>query len=226
MAPRGSFDVRLAARREVGGGMTLFAFDVPDALRRTYVRPGQYAHFGVDGSTGYFVLGSREGRSPWEILLRGGGGAADQLMGAQAGAQIQASEALGDGFPVESARREDAIVVVTAGALAAARAVVGRRIEDGDAARTRVVVGARTIDTVPLEDELDAMRARGVRVRVVLSAPSAPAPYDRGYVQHVLERDWTDRAWLFVAGAPAMVADVRAAAAALGAPGERVVSNA
>jgi NAD(P)H-flavin reductase len=226
MAPRGSFDVRVAARRVAGGGMTLFAFEVPDALRRTYVRPGQYAHFGVDGSAGYFVLGNREGRSPWEILVRSGGGAAEKLMSAQVGARVQASEALGDGFPVEPARGEDAIVVVTAGALAAARAVVGRRIDDGDAARTRVVVGARTIDAVPLEDELDTMRARGVRVRVVLSAPGAPGSYERGYVQHVLERDWTDRAWVFVAGGPEMVVGVRAAAAALGAPDERVVSNA
>ena len=225
-ALRSSYVAHLVGRRDVGGGMTLFAFDVPGALRESYLRPGQYSYFTLIGEAGYFVLGSREGRSPWEILLRRGGGAADLLMKAPVGTDVGATPALGGGFPVESARGENALVVVTAGALAAARAVVGRRVEDGDAARTRLIVGARTIDTVPLEDELDAMRAAGVRVRIVLSGSDAPAEYDRGYVQHVLERDWTDRPWVFVAGAPEMVTGVRTAALALGADARRIVSNA
>jgi NAD(P)H-flavin reductase len=225
-ASRPSYVIHLVGRRDVGGGMTLFAFDVPEELRRSYVRPGQYADFTFIGETGYFVLGNREQRSPWEILLRSGGAAADLLMRAPVGADAAASPALGGGFPVERARGEDAIVVVTAGAMAAARAVVGRRIEDGDGARTRVIVGARTIESVPLEDEIDAMRAAGVRVRIVLSGQDASHPYDRGYVQHVLERDWTERPWVFVAGAPEMVAGVRAAAQRLGAPADRIVSNA
>jgi hypothetical protein len=64
-----------------------------------------------------------------------------------------------------------------------------------------------------------------VKVRIVLSGADAPEPYDRGYVQHVIERDWTDRPWVFVAGSNDMVAGVRAAAVALGSAPERVVSN-
>jgi len=224
--PRPSYVVHLAARRDVGGSMTLFAFDVPGVLRESYVRPGQYAYFTLIGEAGYFVLGGRELRSPWEILLRRGGAAADLLMKAPVGTNVAATKALGAGFPVGNARGEEAIVVVTAGAMAAARAVIGRRVEDGDAARTRLVIGARTLDTVPLEDELDTMRSAGVRVRIVLSAKDAPLEYDRGYVQHVLERDWTEHPWVFVAGAPEMVSGVRDAARALGAAAERVVSNA
>lgn len=217
--------VHLASRRDVGGGMTLFAFDVPGVLRTSYVRPGQYAQFIFVGETGHFVLGNREGRSPWEILLRRGGAAADLLMRADVGAVAGATKALGTGFPVERACGEETLVVVTAGAMAAARAVIGRRIDDGDAERTRLVIGARTLDAVPLEDEIEAMRTRGVRVRIVLSGSEAPHSYDRGYVQHAIERDWSERVWVFVAGAPEMVAGVRAAAKALGAPDDRVVSN-
>ncbi len=224
--PRASYVVHLVGRRDVGGEMTLFAFDVPGVLRESYATPGQYSYFTLIGEAGYFVLGSREKRSPWEILLRRGGAAADLLIRAPVGTDVAATPALGAGFPVDRARGEDAIVVVTAGAMAAARAVVARRVDDGDAARTRLVVGARAIGSVPLTDEIDAMRAAGVRVRIVLSGAEAPADYDRGYVQHVLEHEWSERPWVFVAGAPDMVEGVRQAAVALGAEADRIVSNA
>ena len=220
-----TFVANVTARRDVGGGMTLFSIEVPGALRESYVRPGQYAYFSLIGEAGYFVLGSREQRSPWEIFLRRGGAAADLLIAAPVGVEVGATKALGKGYPVEDARGQDALVVVTAGAMAAARAVVGRRIEDGDGPKTRLVIGARTTSTIPIQDELDAMRSAGVRVRIVLSGTDAPEQYDRGYVQHVIEHDWTERPWVFVAGSNDMVAGVRAAAASLGSPPERVVSN-
>jgi NAD(P)H-flavin reductase len=226
MASRPTYVAHVMARRDAGGGMTLFAIEVPGALRESHVRPGQYAYFTLIGEAGYFVLGNREQRSPWEIFLRRGGAAADLLIAAPVGVEVAATKALGAGYPVESARGEDTLVVVTAGAIAAARAVVHRRIEDGDGPKTRLVIGARTLDAIPIEDELDVMRSAGVRVRIVLSGAGVPEHYDRGYVQHVLERDWTDRSWVFVAGANDMVAGVRAAAVALGSPPDRVVSNA
>ena len=226
MTSRATYVAHVMARRDVGGGMTLFAIEVPGALRESHVRPGQYAYFTLIGEAGYFVLGNREQHSPWEIFLRRGGAAADLLIAAPVGVEVGATKALGTGYPVEDAREEDALVVITAGAIAAARSVVARRIADGDGPKTRVVIGARTLDAIPIEDELDVMRSAGVRVRVVLSGADAPEHYDRGYVQHVLEREWTERPWVFVAGSNDMVAGVRAAAAALGSPPERVVSNA
>jgi NAD(P)H-flavin reductase len=226
MTSRATYVAHVMARRDVGGGMTLFAIEVPGALRESHVRPGQYAYFTLIGEAGYFVLGNRERHSPWEIFLRRGGAAADLLIAAPVGVEVGATKALGKGYPVEDARGQDALVVITAGAIAAARSVVARRIADGDGPKTRVVVGARTLDTIPIEDELDVMRSSGVRVRIVLSGATAPEQYDRGYVQHVLEREWTERPWVFVAGSNDMVAGVRAAATALGSPAERIVSNA
>ena len=225
MPSRPTYVAHVTARRDVGGGTTLFAIEVPGALRESHVKPGQYAYFSLIGEAGYFVLGNREKRSPWEIFLRRGGAAADLLIAAPVGVEVGATKALGTGYPMEDARGQDALMVVTAGAIAAARAVVGRRIDDGDGPKTRLVIGARTLDTIPIEDELDAMRSSGVRVRIVLSGGDVPEHYDRGYVQHVLERDWTERPWVFVAGSNEMVAGVRAAAAALGSLPERVISN-
>ncbi len=223
-APRTSHVVRVAGRRDVGGEMALVAFDVPDELRGTYVRPGQYAHFSVSSDGGYFALGNREGRGPWEILVRRGGGVADVLHDAPVGLEVVATTALGSGFPVEVARGEDAVVIVTAAAMAAARSTVHRRIDDGDASATRLLVGARTRDSLPLRDEIETMRKAGVDVQIVLSRDESPR--EARYVQHALEREWAAHAWLFVAGADAMIADVRAAALALGARTDRIVSNA
>lgn len=220
-----SYVAHVTDRRDVGGGMTLFALDVPGALRESYARPGQYAHLTLIGEAGYFVLGNRELHSPWEIVLRRGGGVADLLLSAPIGLEVAASRALGAGFPVESALGHEVFVLVTAGAIAAARPTVKRRIDDGDASRTRLIIGARTLSTVPFEDELATMRRAGVDVRIVLSGEQAFTPYDRGYVQHVLEREWQPHAWIFVAGATAMVTEVKATARRMGAHDERVVSN-
>ena len=220
-----TYVAHVTQRRDVGGGMTLFALDVPGSLRESYVRPGQYAHLTLIGEAGYFVLGSRELRSPWEIVLRRGGNAADLILAAPIGLEVAASRALGNGFPVEAARGHDVRVLVTAGSIAAARPVAWRRIDEGDGARTHLIIGARTLATVPFEDELAEMRRAGVDVRIALSGPDAPEAYDRGYVQHVLEREWKHDAWVFVAGADAMVRDVKATALRLGAHETRVVSN-
>jgi NAD(P)H-flavin reductase len=205
--------------------MTLFALEVPGALRQSHVRPGQYAYLTLIGEAGYFVLGNRELKSPWEIVLRRGGAVADLLLAAPIGLEVAASKALGAGYPVEAAHRHDVIVLVTAGAIAAARAVVGRRVSDGDAAKTTLLLGARTLDHVPFEDEIATMRAAGVKVRIALSAAPEDSPHARGYVQHVLEHEWTHDPWLFVAGSQAMVKDVKSTAHRLGARWERVVSN-
>jgi len=220
MSSAASHVARVVEKRDADGGMMLVALAVPDAARDSYVRPGQYAEVALASESGYFALGNRERTSPWEILLRRGGGVADRIWDAREGTNVVVSSALGRGFPVESARGEDALVVVTAGAFAAARATIARRVADGDGARTRLLVGARTVESVPLRDEIDAMRVVCVEARIVLSKSAEPR-----YVQHALAEMFTPRAWVFIAGADAMISDVRAAARALGALDDRVVAN-
>jgi NAD(P)H-flavin reductase len=214
---------RVATIRDVGGDMMLVTLDVPDAVRDSYVRPGQYAAIALGNESGYFVLGGREQRLPWEFLLRRGGGLADLIFEANVGTEVRVSNALGGGFPVESARGEPVVIAVTAGAIAAARATVARRIEDGDASLTRLLVGARSVASLPMRDDLDAMRIAGAAVRIILSRD--PLGTIR-YVQHALAEEGVRDAWVFIAGADAMIADVRTTAHALGVPAARVVSNA
>ena len=211
--------VRVLGRRDAGGGMTLFALDVPDALRESYARPGQYAYFELGAEQGFFVLASREKHAPWEVLVRGGGGVADAMLQAPDGVALGATPALGHGFPIEQARGSAVMVVVTAGSFAAARAAVLRRIDEGDASRTQLVLGARAPEDVPLRGDIDAMKRAGVDVHVVISS-------EQGYVQHWLPRIWSaSGAWVFVAGARPMMEAVMDAAVELGAPRDRVVSN-
>jgi NAD(P)H-flavin reductase len=219
-----SYVAQIAKRHDAGGGMTLISLDVPDEVRESYERPGQYTHLTLGDEGGYFVMGGREGRAPWEIVLRRGGGVADRLIDALLGVDTLVSKALGHGFPVDNARAQEVLVLVTAGAIAAARATVWRRIEDGDAKKTSLLVGARRVDTVPLAQELGAMRDAGVDVRIALSKQAKPG-YERGYVQQVLERIWKPNPWIFVAGAEAMVQAVKATSTRLGAAPDHVISN-
>jgi len=211
--------VRILGRRDAGGGMTLFSLEAPPALRDTYARPGQYAYFELGSEQGFFVLASREKRAPWEVLVRRGGGVADAMLGAPDGVTLSASPALGHGFPLHLAAGRSAMVVVTAGSFAAARATVHRRIEDGDAEKTQLGDGARASADVPLPAEIEAMKQAGVDVHIVLAST-------QGYVQDWLPKLWHgDAAWVFVAGARPMMEAVMDAALALGAARERVVSN-
>ncbi len=199
--------------------MTLFSLEVPDVLRESYARPGQYAYFELGSEQGFFVLAGREARGPWEVLVRGGGGVADAMLAAPVGVTLWASPALGHGFPMARARGSVVTIVVTAGSFSAARAAVLWRIDEGDASRTRLVVGARVEQDVPLPEEIDAMRSAGVGVHVVLSS-------SQGYVQDWLPKIWhRETAWVFVAGAKAMMEAAMDAAVALGAPRDHVVSN-
>jgi ferredoxin-NADP reductase len=210
--------VRVLGRRDAGGGMTLFTLEVAERLRDSYAHPGQYAYFELGAEQGFFVLAGREKLAPWEVLVRGGG-LADAMLQAPDGVTLGASPALGHGFPVEQARGSAATIVVTAGSFAAARAAVFRRMDEGDATRTQLVVGARAAEDIPLRGEIDAMREVGVDVHVVISSA-------QGYVQHWLPRVWRAAGgWVFVAGARPMMEAVMDAAIALGAPSERVVSN-
>jgi NAD(P)H-flavin reductase len=183
--------------------------------------PGQYAYVEVDGRTGYFALANREGKGPWEFLLRDAGGASEALVHRAPGDVIRLSGALGGGFPVDGVRGGPLSVVVTAGAIGAVRALLAQRVETGDAARTVLYLGTRTRMDVPIPDELERFAREGVRVQISLSEETAvPDPgFFAGFVQAQLERHWDGKSAIFLAGFPAMLDAVREVAAAHGAEG-------
>ncbi len=186
-------------RKPAGGGLTRIVL-VPSAeVAASHDTPGQYVEVRAEGQTGYFVLSNDPGASPWELVMRDGGGASDVLLLMALPRGVEVTSAIGAGFPMRDVRGRELLLALGGTGIAAGPPVVRRRIHEGDALRTRVWVGARG-DALPLAEEIDAWRAAGVEVSVasgflddamrstIAAAPEAP---------------------IFAVGADAMVAALR-----------------
>lgn len=227
------YAARLAERSPAGGGLTVIVVDAPEVATASYRSPGQYVEVraGDAGEAGYFVLASEPGARPWELIMRSGGGASDVLLVAPLGTDILVTAAIGAGFPLERARGAPLVVALGGTGIAAGRPIVRRRIRDGDAERTTVLVGARTRAEVALESDLREWSAARVAVTVCLSQPEGAAPSDgvvHGYVQDALRR--LDprpgvRTLVFAVGPASMIAALRAAAPAAGIDHGDVLTN-
>src|SRR3954471_17202510 len=121
----------LSARRDAGGGLLLVALDVGADLARAYTAPGQYIEVTTPAGNGYFVLGSAVGETPWELLVKNAGDAADALYSLSLGSAVDVNGPLGAGFPVANARSRAVVVAVVASALAVARPVIALRLAAG-----------------------------------------------------------------------------------------------
>lgn len=212
----------LAARRDAGGGLLLVGIDVDASLARAYAAPGQYIELRTPRGNGYFVLAGALGVSPWELLVRNAGDAADVLVSSPLGTPLDVSAPLGDGFPADRATGRQLVIAVVGSALSVARPLVGRRIDEHAANRTHVYVGARSAAEVPLPEEVEAWAAAGVEVVLCLSR--AELEHDRahlafarrspGYVQDVVARDCEvgrllSGALVFAAGPAGMLTAMR-----------------
>jgi anaerobic sulfite reductase subunit B len=215
----------LSSRRDVGGGLLLVELAVEDALADAYVAPGQYIKVTLPGASGYFVLASQVGTSPWELLVKNAGDAADALIRLPLGSAITLDGPLGKGFPGSLAPSRGVVVAVVGSALGVARAVVEARIAAGAARATSVLVGVRAPTDLPIEAELAAWCAHGVDVVLCLSRGEIAhhvevlprARRAAGYVQRVLARaveagEIPVGVLVVVAGPSAMLSDMRALA--------------
>ncbi len=214
----------VANRRDVGGGLWLVSFGAAEASE-THRIPGQYAWIEVGEVGGYFVLANRAGDPIWDVIVRGGGAAAEVLMRANVGDRISVTVALGRGFPCEETLSRELVIAVPTSAIAVARPIALWRIDHGVAAHTTLLIGARDKTDVPLHQELDEFRAAGVDVIVCLSRNgSMGAPgFEDGYVQEVALRKFpTDTPVFFVAGGTKAENGVRST---FGARGAEVHSN-
>lgn len=211
----------LAARRDAGGGLTLVGLDVDASIARGYAAPGQYIELRTERGNGFFVLAGSLGVSPFELLVRNAGDAADVLVNSAIGTALEVSAPLGDGFPADRATGRELVVAVVGSALAVARPLVTRRLDELAAPHTHVYVGARSAGDVPLIEEVEAWGAAGVEVVLCLSRAELEhertrLPFARraaGYVQDVVARDVEggrlSGALVFAAGPAAMLTAIR-----------------
>ncbi len=176
--------------------------------------------------------------------MRAGGGASDVVLAIPVGSALELTGALGEGFPVELAAGHPLLVALNGTGVAVAPPLLRRRVRDGDGAITRVFLGVRTREELPLEPEMRAWRASGVDVVVCLSQPTQNAaptstPEDverpgevtfaRGYVQDVV-RDCAGPGSLsggriFAVGSSSMIEALRARASELGLDPRTIHTN-
>ena len=198
----------------------------------TFTSPGQYIDVRVEDQTGFFVLANEPGAPEWELVLRAGGGASDVLLILGLGAPLEVTGAIGAGFPMRKAERHPLIVALGGTGVAAGRPIVARRISEGDASRTKVLVGIRTRAELPMRGELEAWLRSGVDVLVCLSQDDGSIegiPYAHGYVQDVLRKSGAiplpGECRLFAVGTGSMVDGLRRFALESGIAPDRVHTN-
>jgi sulfhydrogenase subunit gamma (sulfur reductase) len=226
-----SHDAILRGRDDAGGGLVRLSVEPPAEVAASYARPGQYVALG-SGKAAYFVLAGDPGERTWELLLRPGGEVALAALAASLGESLPVSAAQGAGFPMDEAKGQELIMVVTGSGIAAGRPVVRARVRDGEARTTELLIGVRTAADVPLTAELREWSAAGVKVTVCLSREDPLAGRDgfaSGYVQdvargHARAEPRTKR-MIFAAGVKAMIDGIRALSKDLGVHESDVRTN-
>jgi NAD(P)H-flavin reductase len=225
---------RLVSRRDAGGGMTLLEVDPGLQIAASYTSPGQYVEARVGTESGYFVLAGEPNAPTWYFIMRAGGGASDLLLRMNPPDEFELTAAVGPGFPMTSARGRRLVIALGGTGIAAGGPLVRRRLADGDALRTEVLLGARTRAEVAIQRELDAWTDAGVRLLVCLSqdvVATEDRRYVHGYVQDVLRSraarsgPWLRGGLLFVVGMQSMVQDLRTIASQLGLSPDDVLTN-
>lgn len=213
----------LSARHDAGGELLLVSLDVNADMARAYTTPGQYIEVKAESGKGFFVLASDTGQSPWQVLVKNAGGAADALATLPLGATLEVLGPLGAGFSIDRMRSRPVAIAVVGSALGVARPVLARRISEGAASSTYVFVGVRSPNDVAIRREVEAWTEQEVRVvlclsRAALDEHAGILPRARrasGYVQHALARalaagEVPHGTLVIAAGPDAMLAEMRA----------------
>jgi NAD(P)H-flavin reductase len=212
----------LSARHDAGGELLLVSLDVSTDVARAYTTPGQYIEVKTESGKGYFVLASAIGCSPWQLLVKNAGGAADALTTLPLGSALEISGPHGAGFSAPRMESRHVAVAVVGSALGVARPVLADRIRAGAAASTHLFLGVRAPTDVPILDEVETWTTQGVRVVLCLSRgeldhhPEVVPRAHRaaGYVQRALARaletgEVPHGTLVIAAGPDAMLADMR-----------------
>jgi NAD(P)H-flavin reductase len=176
VAKDGYHPALLVSRADAGGGMSIVTIDPGGDLALGYKSPGQYAEVRIDGETGYFVLAGRPGARPWTMVMKSGGGASDVLLEARPGRSLEVTSALGPGFPMAAVRGRPLVLALSGTGIAAGPPILLQRIEDGDAGRTQVYVGAKTHAELALESDIRSWAVAGVSVVLCLSQGDVRRP--------------------------------------------------
>lgn len=191
-----------------------------------HTRAGQFLTAHVEGhKPAFFAIASEPG-APVVLLVKRHGDAAEALCGLAPGAEVDVSDAMGEGFPLPPSRARPLVILATGSGISAVRPVIAREVAAGLPRPVTLLYGVFTPAHRSFVDDLEAWTSAGVAVHVVCSDdPAWPGPH--GFVQDAastlgLVSDDVD---LVLCGYPAMAEAAKVQFATAGLAPERVYLN-
>lgn len=207
-----------------GVGLHRLTFDRPVP---GHTEPGQFitVHVG-DHKPAYFAIASVPG-APTELLVKHHGDTADTLVAMAPGDTVQVSDPLGKGFGLPAADSKPLLILATGSGLSAVRSVVEAEVAAGLPRPLVLFYGVYTPEHASYAERLDAWKAAGVDVRLVVSEPGDGWSGPTGFVQVAAdEAGWIrDDVRAVLCGWPAMVEQATAMLLDAGVDADDVHTN-
>ena len=177
---------RVAEMSDAGEGLLHLTLEMPPELELTFTLPGQYQELAIEGHTARpYAIASGPGRgNRFEFLVRRGFPLADAIGKLQVGDTVHVSNVLGPGFPMETVRGRDLLLVATGTGVAPMRAVIKtvalNRKEFGD---VMFYFGGRHGKDFAFEREWLKWESYDIRLVRTVSEPDPDWNGLRGFVQ-------------------------------------------
>ena len=216
-------DLILSDRRADGAALLRLIFDraVPG-----HVAPGQFVTVHVEGhKAGYFALASGPGQTT-ELLIKPQGPVAEHLAALPVGSVVSVSDPIGKGFGIEADGRP-LVVLVNGSGISAVRGLIDAEVAAGLTRPVHLLYGVLTPAHAAFQERLDAWRAAGVDVHLVLDTAQDGWDGPTGFVQHHAQRLGlvNDGVSVAMVGFPAMIEETKGLYTAVGLAPERVRTN-
>ncbi|MBL8953186.1 MAG: NAD-binding oxidoreductase [Myxococcaceae bacterium] len=220
------FDATVLARREVAGTVHV-ELTVPEVVRASFQRPGQYLLVKTGEVHGPFAPASAAGETgPLELLFKPGTPLTDALGALQKGAAVQVSLAAGLGFPLERAKGKALLLVASGTGQAPMRSVIESvRRHRADYGPVTLLLGVRDSEHLAFAAEQHAWEEAGIELHVTLSQGSAAWEGRKGRVQLHLPAGDLSGTVAFLVGQREMVAEVGAELERRGLPRKQIFLN-
>lgn len=220
-------------------GIRSITVEAGDDILGPYAVPGQFVQIKEtpEGKAGFYAIASAPGASAGscELLIKESAGndwspGNAWLCGAEAGAELIMSPAMGGGFKVAEKLAGDDVTDVLLFAAGSGISPIRAVIESGalEGKDVTLYYGARGTDAMSYQDKFDAWEAAGVKVVPVLSQGGDDWTGRKGYVQAALAEDGVAAAGAtgaLLCGMKGMAEDVTAALTAAGVEEGRVLTN-
>jgi len=220
-------------------GMRSITVEAGDDILGPYTVPGQFVQIKEteDSKAGFYAIASAPGATPGvcELLIKESEGndwspGNQWLCGAEAGAELIMSPAMGGGFKVDEKFGDvkDVLLFAAGSGISPIRATIESGKLDGKG--VKLYYGARSPSLMAYQDKFRDWEAAGVTVVPVLSrAGDEPWEGRAGYVQAALAEDGVagdaTTTGALMCGMKGMAEDVKAALIEAGVDEDKVLTN-